>query len=938
LNDTNQDSRGDGSRPLDPILATKLAPPGLPARFLARARLVDRLAECARRPLTVISAPAGSGKSTLLAEWRASPAAQALAVAWLSIDAADDDPHQFLRSVAAAFEMAIPGTGARTLALLQGWPAATLDQMVATLLNELADSAREVVLVLDDFHLIRSASIHVAIGLALSRLPPRVHVVVAARTSPSLPLSRLRIQGEILELRAADLRFTVEEAAAFLEGAARLRLPPGTAEALAVRTEGWAAGLQLAALSLQGYKDPDSRLASFTGSHRLVHDYLADEVLRHVPPEVRTFLLRTSILERLSGPLCAAVLGDGIAPGIPRLGRAEASGCQRMLERIEWENLFLVSLDEERRWWRYHRLFGEFLRRRLEEERAEEVAELHRRASIWLEENGFATAAAGHAVEVRDFQRAARLLEHAARGPGRVHRSYSDLATTPPSALLRWLGAMPEVVKARHSLRLVEGWALFQIGQVEAAEARFQDVARVSPRDRRLDGRASAFRAYAAVVRGDARSAIRLSDRALRSAPRGDAAARAMTHIVLGLAHGCQGDSETACNHYRRAQSLASPGDGLPWLYSTSMLGDLELYRGALREAARVYEEALRLAPWGVEWAPAPAALPHARLGAVSYEWNDLDAAARHLDTAIELGTRSESSDFSLVASMQLAHVRQAQADAPAARRLSERAEELMRSGAVVTPWSTNLAQALQVRLWLRQGEVDRAVRWAEARGKDAGGVFHEDRNAGSAAWVRVMLRLDRPDDVLGPLQRWLRDARSAGSTGWALELEILRALALAARGETSAAQAAAQGALEQARAEGWARLFLDEGEPMAPLLEHAARQRSATAGYAAGLLAAMQHKRNGHALPSPPVGDGRCEALVEPLSKRETEILSFIADGLSNAGIAQRLSVTVGTVKTHINNLYGKLGARSRADAVVRARRLGMAGSPPPRRDTPAW
>jgi LuxR family maltose regulon positive regulatory protein len=911
----------------DRMVATKLLVPPLRTGLVLRARLLERLSECARRRLTVVSAPAGFGKTTLLADWAASPEAQAHTVAWLSIDPDDDDPARFARLVAAALRSAMPDGSPEVPELPSARAGASVQAVVAALFDGAARPDRDLVLVLDDYHLIHSGSIHDAMALALERLPPSLHVVIASRSSPPLPLARLRARGELGELRAADVRFTVEEAAALLEGTAGSCLAPGIAETLAARTEGWGAGLQLAALSLQGHEDPESQLAAFTGSQRLVHDYLAEEVFRLEPPEVQAFLLRTSILDRLCGPLCDAVTSPGGARRARR-GKGEgwtrgASGAagagQRMLERLERDNLFLVPLDEERRWWRYHRLFAEFLRRRMEEERGGELDELHRRAALWLEENGSPAAAVGHAVEVRDFERAARLLDEA---------GYDCIVTTRPSLLLRWLGALPEaVVRSRPSLGITEAWTLFQAGQLEAAEERLAAATAAAPRDRLLQEEANLVRGYAAVWLGDPGRAVMLAGRALRRLPRDDARGRACAHITLGLAHQALGNFEAAWNSRRRAQAVARLEHGLPWFsfYSTTLLGDIELYRGQLRAAAQLYEEALRLAYWGGEWAPAPAAHPHARLGYLSYQWNDLASAARQLDAAIEVGTRSETSDFAVIGSMKLAHVRQSQGDVLAARRLAERAEKLMRCGTVITPFSINVARALQVRLWLRQEDVDGAARWALSLGKGAPGIFQEDLHDANAAWARVMLRLGRTDEVVGPLRRWLREARSAGKGRMALELEVLRALALSTRGDTRGAQDALDQALAQARPEGFVRMFLDEGEPMARLLEQAARRRSATGAYARGLLAALRSGGDPQVTPARPAHVARGELVIEPLGKREREILALIADGLSNPEIAERLLVGVATVKTHINNLYSKLGARSRTDAIARARRMGM-------------
>jgi LuxR family maltose regulon positive regulatory protein len=897
-------------------LAGKLTAPLLRPGAVPRPRLLERLAECNRRRLTTISAPAGFGKSTLLAEWSASPAARAHPVAWLSIEPSDDEPVRFLGLLAAALGRAIPGAGSEALSRLRAAPRAPLHAIAASLFSGLPGSERDVVLVLDDYHLVQSDPIHEAIAFALDRLPAGVHLVIAARTLPRLPLARLRARGEMLELRAADLRFTVEEATAFLEDTAGLRLSPGAAEALAARTEGWATGLQLAAIAAQGCGTPEALLAAFTGSQRLVFDYLRDEVLEREPPEVQEFLLRTSILDGLCGPLCDAVMETrGPASRRPTGAPVKGSAGQRMLERLERANLFLVPLDEERRWWRYHRLFAEFLRRRMEEELRGDVDELHRQAAAWLEENGLAMEAAGHAIAVRDHERAASLLEEAGR------------QTCCPTRAGVWLGyfrALPRAMPLRPRLHLTEAWALAGSGQVQAAEGSLRDAKRAVRMDRGTEAEASALSGFMAAMAGKGRRAIQLSDQALRRLPRGRASTRAFAHFSLGMAHESLGHSE-ARDHFRRARALADAGaEGAAPFLATARLGCIEYARGSLREAAHLWEEAGRLASWAGDGAPG-VGWPQVGLGAIHYQWNDLDAAARLFGTAIELGSQSDMADVPLLAYAELAHVRQSQGDATAARRLALRSEELIRCGAVISPWSLNMARGQLANLWLRQRDLDSAARWAGSRSKGTEGVLHEDRHVGNAAWARVMLGLGRPDHVIEPLQRWLRAARSAGYEGQALELQMLLGLALAARGETRAAHAAVDAALALAQPEGRSRVFLDEGEPMAHLLERAVRGRSATARYARGLLAALAPRGDWQGTPVAAAGPVRDELLVTPLGKREQEILSLITDGLSNPEIAERLVISVATVKTHINNLYGKLGARSRTDAIARARRQGL-------------
>jgi len=883
----------------------KLRPPPLREDVLARPALVRRLAEGTRSRLTLLSTPAGAGKTTLLAQWHASSAANDPAVAWLSLESADDEPSRFLGSLALAVSAALHGVEAASRG--SGAPPApgrpSSEAAVDALLQELAGAPRELVIVLDDYHLVRSLEVHATIAYAVEHLPPRAHLVIAARASPPLPLARLRARGELYELGGADLRFGVEEAVAFLERVAGLRLPPGVTETIAARTEGWAGGLRLAAVAARSREDP-AALGAFSGRHRAVADYLEEEVLGSEPRETREFLVRTAMLDRLCGPLCDALRPPG--------ARGGPSG-QQTLEQLDRDNVFLVPLDEERRWWRYHRLFSDFLRRRQEIEGAAELPDLHRRAAAWFEQHDMHVEAAGHAVEAGAFEDALRLLE---RGPR------TRLAPARAGKVLGWLRALPqELLASRPALRLAHAWSLLGTGQVEAAEALLPGPRATSPRW--AAGETAALRALIASLRGQPRRAQKLARDALRALPRGEVPLHALAHFALGRASEALGKAQAARAGYLRARTLSDGSDATITIVAAAQLGDLELSRARLRDASRHYEDALRLAPMVGDDAPA-AAMAAARLGELSYEWNELETSARHLSAAIELGSAWETADLVVNACIQLARVRQAQGDAAGASRLAERASELMR-GRMISLATVGVAEALRACLWLRQGDVEAASRWAAQEMPRP--VWREERHARLAARIRVELARGEFARATQQLRRALRAARSPDQAAEALELRVLVAMADAGRGDAAAARRALDSALTLAQPEGWVRLFLDEGKPMAALLADAARRRSAVSAYARGLLAAASREPGAAraAEAAGAAGGHPGEALLERLSKREREILELVAQGLANPEIARRLFVSLATVKTHINNVYGKLGAKSRTDAVARARRVGL-------------
>ena len=608
-----------------PILTTKLYIPPPQPKVVLRPRLIERLNEGLHRKLTLISAPAGFGKTTLLSEWVAGCEKPA---AWLSLDEGDNDPTRFLAYLVAALQTIAPNIGEGVLGVLQSPQPPPTESILTALLNEIDTVEDDFVLVLDDYHVIDGKAVDDALTFLLEHLPPGMHLVIATREDPHLPLARLRGRGQLTELRAADLRFTPDEAAEFLNQVMGLNLSAEDIAALETRTEGWIAGLQLAALSMQGLADVTSFIKSFTGSHHFVLDYLVEEVLKQQPESVQTFLLRTSILERLCGPLCDAVLLDPAVSG------------QETLEYLERANLFLVPLDNERRWYRYHHLFADLLRQRLHqsdtsptEDKEWDVAELHIRASIWYEDNGLEIEAFQHAAAANDVERAARLIE----GEGMPLHFRGAVAP-----VLSWLESLPTTeLDARPSLWVIYASSLLFVSQttgveqkLQAAEAALQD-AEPDDKTRDLLGHIAAIRATLAVIQHDVETIIAQSRRALEYLHPDNMPVRTATTWTLGYAYQLQGDRAAASQAYSEAIAISEAiGHSIITILATTGLGNVQEADNQLHLAAQTYRRVLQLAGDP----PLPITCEaHLGLARISYEWNDLDTAQKHGQQSVQL-------------------------------------------------------------------------------------------------------------------------------------------------------------------------------------------------------------------------------------------------------------------------------------------------------------
>ena len=884
-----------------PILATKLYLPSPRPTVIRRPRLLERLGAGLSRNLTLLSAPAGFGKTTLLSDWLV---AFPRPVAWLSLDEGDTDPARLLTYLVAAVQTVTVASscGAGVLGLLASPQPLPMEALLTTLVNDFASLPERLVLVLDDYHRSATPAVDQVLTFLLEHLPPRLHVVLATREDPQLPLARLRVRGELSELRVADLRFTAEEAGAFLTQAMGLHLAADDLAALEQRTEGWIAGLQLAGLSLQRQPDATRFIHTFSGSHHFVLDYLAEEVLQQQPEHIQQFLLRTSILERLCGPLCDAVLGTPAGSG------------QATLEYLERANLFLVPLDDERRWYRYHQLFADLLRQRLQQTNASStggegaagvgVAELHRRASIWYEEQGLELEAFVQAAAAQDVERAARLLE------GKGMPLHFRGAVVP---VLTWLESLPTaVLDARPALWVMYASALSMTNnltgveqKLQAAEAALQG-AEPNETTRNLIGHIAAIRALLAATQYQVEAIIAQSHRALEYLHPDNLPVRTATIWKLGWAHLLQGDRVAAGQALTEAVSLSKvSGNTIIYLSALVALGVVQEAENQLFLAAQSYRQALQQA--GAMPQPG-ASEAHLGLARICYEWNDLEAAEQHGQESLRLARQVESTDRFIVCEVFLARLKLAQGDTSGAAALLAEAAQSARQQNFVSRLPEVVAA--QVLVLLKQGQWAAASQLAETYDLPL-------------SRARVHLAGAEPAAALAVLQPLRQQVEASDWKDEQLKVRILQAMALQARGDQDQAVQVLGYALALAQSAGCIRTFVDEGQSMAHLLAQAAA-RGMLPEYIKKLQAAFREEQQTRddfsSLPPSPA-----QPLIEPLSGREVEILRLIAQGLSNDQISERLFLALSTVKGHNRNIFGKLQVQRRTEAVARARELGL-------------
>jgi LuxR family maltose regulon positive regulatory protein len=865
------------------LLATKLiAPPEHPA-LVPRPHLLRQLNAGLHRRLSLISAPAGFGKTTLLSEWIHSQPGPSRGIAWLSLEESDNDPVRFLNYTAAALQSINPAIGRSAQAILQAAQHPPLEVVLTALVNDITATPHPLILILDDYHVIHTLPIHQQLAFLLDHQPPHMHLVVATREDPPVPLARLRARGQVMEIRQVDLAFSPHEAADFLSRVMDIELSEVDTLALHERTEGWIAGLQLAALSMRGRADLHEMVMSFAGSNRYVLDYLIEEVFQQQTAEIQDFLLKTAILDRLTASLCDAVAGR--------------DDSRHILQALEQANLFILPLDQSRQWYRYHRLFVDLLRHRLRLDGMEELApDLHSRASRWYADAGLHTDAVHHALRGSDWDRAADLILSAA--PSLLSRG--ETAT-----FIAWLRQLPdEVVRSRPRLCYEASWPLVLTGEYAAAESYLDQVEGTPGMPPNILVGLIAARAFIARAQGDYHQTIGLSSQALAHLPPDAPELRCILAVNLGIAYWNVAELSKAAEAFTEAEEAASKVENHhARLTARAFLALIRGAQGNLRQAATLCRETIALG----EDLPATA-LTRTALAALHYEWNELETAARYAERGIELSQRSGNPEIQTVGYRVLARIRQAQGKREAAQAALDAADRVAKAKDILPiVHIRNAAARLQIALM--ENDPATADRLAEhITNSDAPFLFYPHLGL---LHTHLQLEQGRLTTAAQSLSDWHERILAAGWHYGVIEVRALQALA--ASTQTEALTFLAE-ALALAETEGYVRTFVDKGAAMADLLRKAAA-RGIASGYASRLLNTFPH-------PAIARGDSR---LFDLLSEREIEVLQSLASGQTNQEIADSLCISVNTTKTHLKNIYAKLEVGNRREAVRRARELGF-------------
>ncbi len=879
------------------LLKTKFSAPTTRPQLVPRPRLFTMLDAGLKSKLTLVSAPPGFGKTTLVGEWARQCVYPA---AWLSLDEADNDPVRFLAYLTAAIQTVQPGFGNELLGMLLSPEPPSREITLADFVNEINNLPMDFVIVLDDYHIIDQPPVQDTIRFILDNLPPALHLVIATRADPPWPLARLRSRNELVELRASDLRFTEEEAIHFFNRAMGLDLSMEIIRDLDHHTEGWIAGLQLSALSMKGRNDIPAFVKAFTGSNRFIFDYLMEEVLQRQSPQVTEFLLKTSFLDQLTAPLCDFIL--------------ERADSRELLRQIEQSNLFLVPLDQDRLWYRYHKLFADLLQSHLGQRYVKEIPLLQNRASEWYEQNGRPAEAVTHALAAGNHDRVATLIEKYT--PTMIYQR--DLHT-----LLEWLGTLPEtLIRSRPWLCLASAWVNVHLSRLEQVDA-YLDAARTVSANleegarKHVTGFICAIEAYAEGQRGNLEQGKELAQQALLLLPENDhIRSWAAMNIAFSLR---RAGNLTAAEHaFSKALDIIEEvGDEHNHLHALTGLATIQASRGHLHQAADSYRTVLKLAEQFAQkgiWFPITGDI-HTSLSTILCEWNDLDGALHHAQIGMEISERWGQLDFLLFSYREVAFILQALGDTAGANEIIERMEYFEKG---LPEWPQRLISSDKAELWLQQGELDRASAWLEHSGLRISDKITYHNAEVYTTVVRILIGGKHYDEALLLLDKLLAVTEPVGSVRRIISLLVMQVMALQGKGKPDSALATLEKALTLAEPEGFIRSFTSNRELLEPLQKAAAR--GIHLAYVGKLLTAMKPPADKPAVSL--TGSGEW---IEPLSRREVEILQLLSTGLSNEEIASTLVIAVVTVKKHLNNIYGKLNVHSRIAAVAKAQKLGV-------------
>lgn len=906
---------------MEQLLSTKFYIPTARKTLVSRPLLIERMNEGLRRKLTLVSAPAGFGKTTLVSEWVEQlhgKENKQNAVAWLSLDTNDNDLVRFLTYVIGAIRQADgveSELGKGALGMLQSPQPPPTETILISLINDIAASAitDSIILILDDYHVIDSPIVNNELSFLLEHQPPNLHLLIATREDPQLPLSRLRASGQLNELRAKQLRFNSSESAEFLNQVMGLNLSEEDIRSLEHRTEGWIAGLQLAAVSMQSREDRSNLIKAFSGSHRLVLDYLIEEVLDQQPVSMQNFLLQTAVLDQMTSSLCDAITGQ--------------SGSDEILDTLEHANLFIIPLDEERRWYRYHHLFSDLLRTRLQKTQFKEERELHHRASIWYAENGYIDEAIEHAYRVNDFERVADLVDENTEALWRGGEH---------TKLRRWLEKIPnKLMVLKPNLCILNGWNLFIRGHLDEAENTLDllpsgvEKSKTKSKEQSsnaeeliIQGRAAAIRAFLASHRGTYQEVLKYGSQALEYLPEEDLSWRSAAAIALGDGLSFTREIEKGYQTRLEAYELTKKAGNIYLILIASMkLAATMRNVGKIKQAIELCDRQLKIAKENGMAEMDVAGWLMAMWGELLAETNNLDEALELAQKGVELTERGTDVAMRGWAYLCMLRILFTRGDMSKLETLLQTIETFSRDN-FVPPWIITIIESWKVRILLAQGKLDFAEKWADNRQLR----FDQDplnmQEYEYLVLARIQIARGQYKESIILLEKLLQAAQSQGFVSRVIEILILKALALQESENSALAISDIKNALSLAEQSGFFRIFLDEGTQIAQLLYKTVQQGDTT-GYASRVLLGFNAQEKKISPPKDLQTYG--EELIEPLSDREIDVLKLIAEGLTNQEIAVRLFISTNTVKVHIRHIFGKLNTNSRLQTVSKAKDMGI-------------